>query len=133
VVYSWSGALETGANAASVNLRDALQSRYCHSLGGRVSAHLPHWGTRLATNYRWLSRSTVTRPDLFGDALYGIEPHLNVSVRQPLPSFLCCRIMALADFRNLLAEGYVPVFSRDGYALLIPSVRSFRGGFSFQF
>lgn len=133
VVYSWSGALGTGANATSVDLRDALQTRYCHSLGGRISGHLPHWGTRLATNYRWLSRSTVTRPDFFGDALYEVEPYLNVSVRQPLPSFLCCRIMALADFRNLLAEGYVPVLSRDGYALLIPSVRSFRGGLSFQF
>jgi hypothetical protein len=40
---------------------------------------------------------------------------------------------ALADFRNLLAQDYVPVRTREGQVFLMPVYRSFRGGFSFQF
>jgi hypothetical protein len=42
-------------------------------------------------------------------------------------------VEALADFRNLLAQGYVPVSTPEGVVLLVPSYRSFRGGLSFQF
>jgi hypothetical protein len=39
----------------------------------------------------------------------------------------------MADFGNLLAQGYVPLQTQDGQVILVPSYRSFRGGVSFQF
>jgi hypothetical protein len=40
---------------------------------------------------------------------------------------------AVADFGNLLAQGYIPVTSQDGRVLLMPVLRTFRGGLSFEF
>ena len=40
------------------------------------------------------------------------EPGLNLYVRQPIPTFfsLPWRMEASADLRNLLAQGYLPLF-----------------------
>ena len=65
-----------------------------------------------------------------------MHPYLNLEVRQPLPNiaFIPARIEALADFRNLLEQGYIPVFgAREDPLLLSAAYRSFRGGFSVQF
>lgn len=133
-VYAWAGALALEDLTASLDLRDALKTRYRHSLAARVSGRVPRTGTRLAASYKWLSGPAITRQDRFGEAVYRLDPYLNLSVRQPLPSFvLNGRVEALADFRNLLAQGYVPISGRAGRVLLVPTFRSFRGGVSFQF
>lgn len=133
-VYAWAGALATEEQAADVDFRDTLRTRYRHSLAARVSGRLPKAGTRLAASYKWMNGPAVARQDRFGEALYQLEPNLSLSVRQPLPSFRTSgRWEALADFRNLLAEGYMPVNSREGRIVLVPAFRSFRGGVSFQF
>jgi hypothetical protein len=134
VVYAWAGALVAEDAAATVDLRDALQTRYSHSLAARVAARVPRFGTRLAASYKWQRSASVSRQDAFGELLYQVDPNLNLSFRQPLPTLLFSRrFEALADFGNLLAQGYVPVTARDGKLLLVPAYRSFRGGLSFQF
>jgi hypothetical protein len=64
-----------------------------------------------------------------------LEPFLGIQIRQPLPTmaFLPAHIEALADFRNLLAQGYVPVSGAGDKLVLTPAYRSFRGGFSVEF
>ncbi len=133
-IYAWAGALSLEDSPASVNLRDALQMRYRHSLAARVSGRVRKTGTQVVASYKWLSGPAVSRQDAFGEAAYQLAPNLNLSVRQPLPSFLISgRWEALADFSNLLAQGYVPANGRDGRVVLMPAFRSFRGGVSFQF
>ena len=133
-VYAWAGALALEEVAASVDLRDALQTRYRHSLAAHVSGRMPKVGTRVAASYKWISGPVVSRLDSFGEAAYQLDPHLSLSVRQPLPKALMNgKWEALADFHNLLAQGYVPANGRDGRVLLVPAFRSFRGGVSFQF
>jgi hypothetical protein len=67
----------------------------------------------------------------------GFEPGLNVLVRQPIPAvpgLFSGRLEASAELRNLMAQGYVPVFSSDGRRLLlIHSPRAVRAGLSFIF
>lgn len=141
VIYAWAGALvpelapEPAARVAgALALRDQLDTGYRHSLAARVRSRLPALGTRLTASYKWISGPVASRQDAFGEVAYQVDPYLNLSVRQPMPSLLGgSRIEALADFRNLLAQGYVPVSTADGTLILIPSLRSFRGGFSFQF
>jgi len=135
VVYAWAGALTADQPAGSVaNLRDALETRNRHSLAARLSTRVPWLGTSVSTSYKWVRGAAVSRQDVFGEIAYRVEPNLNLSVRQPLPSFLGShRFEALAEFRNLLAQGYVPVSSRDRRLILVPSLRAFRGGVSFQF
>jgi Carboxypeptidase regulatory-like domain len=135
MIYAWAGALSPAAQEADddTDLRSFFQRGYHHCLGARVSGELPRSGTRFAASYLWVNGSIITAPDPYGEAAYGVEPYLNLSVRQPLPAFLCCRLEALADFRNVLAQGYVPLLMRDGQTLLMPAMRSFRGGVSVQF
>jgi hypothetical protein len=135
LVYAWAGALSAHGQQQpqDLDLRNLLEQGRHQSLGGHVSGQWTRWGTRFAASYLWVQGDIVTAPDPYGEAAYGVEPFLNVSVRQPLPDFLCCRLEALADFRNLLAQGYVPILSRDGQTLLMPAMRAFRGGLSVQF
>jgi hypothetical protein len=76
---------------------------------------------------------TVSRVDAYGESLFQLDPYMHVGVRQALPKFGPGRWEAIADCNNLLAQGYVPVSSRDGRTVLVPAFRTFRGGLSLQF
>ena len=132
-VYAWAGALVSEASATNAELRSALETGYRHSLGGRVSSHLPRFGTELTASYKWINGRVVSRQDAYGEAAYRLDPYLNLAIRQPLPSFIPGHMVAMADFGNLLGQGYVPITTRDGRVLLIPAYKSFRGGVSLQF
>ena len=78
----------------------------------------------------------MTAPDPFNISGQRALPGWNVTVRQPLPqpTYVPGKFEATAEFRNLLADGYVPVRTADGRRLyLIQSARSFRGGVNFVF
>ena len=135
-VYSWAGALSPHGelNTTAADLRDSFVTRNHHSVAARVSGKLPRSGTQLAASYMWISGATLSRLDAFGEAAYQIDPNLHLSVRQPLPGFGSAgRWEVLADFGNLLAQGYMPVNRQDSRITLVPVLRSFRGGVSFQF
>lgn len=116
-------------------LRDFLRTRATQSFAGGIAAKVPATHTRVTASYQWLPRGQVTEVDPSLDAGVDIQPYLNVQIRQPLPAieFLPAHIEAVADFHNLLAEGYVPLGSSEDRLVLTPAYRSFRGGFSVQF
>ncbi|HEX4073138.1 MAG TPA: carboxypeptidase-like regulatory domain-containing protein [Planctomycetaceae bacterium] len=133
IVYAYAGALAPDGNAAAESLRDELDTRYRHSLAGRVSATVPRLGTQFSASYKWLSGATVSRLDSYGESVYQIDPYLSMQIRQPLPNVFPCHMEVQADVGNLLAQGYVPVTTGDGSVMLIPSYRFFKGGLSLQF
>jgi hypothetical protein len=135
-VYAFAGALGPGSEdfAAGALLRDSLNMRYRHSVGGRVSGRVRHSHTEFHAGYKWLSGPSLTHQDSYGEAFYDLDPYLSVGVRQPLPGSLgSCRWEFMADVRNLLAQGYIPFTTQDGSVVLVSASRSFRGGLSFQF
>ncbi|PYU96558.1 MAG: hypothetical protein DMG25_01665 [Acidobacteria bacterium] len=139
-VYSLGQALAANpalaSNSGLKDLRSALREDRSESVGGRVSARVPMCKTRVTASYEWLPHGRVTSVDPYGEASLGVHPYLDLQIRQPLPSvsFIPAHIEALADFRNLLAQGYVPVLqSGEKPLLLAPAYRSFRGGFSLLF
>ena len=133
-VYAWAGGLVLRENEVQGVLRDAFENRGRHSLAARVTSRLPRFGTRVAASYKWVNGTVVSRVDRYGESLFLLDPNLNITVRQPLPSFVGgTHLEALADFGNLLAQGYLPVTTADGRLLLAPAFRSFRGGVSLQF
>jgi hypothetical protein len=106
------------------------------ALAGRVAARIPVTQTRLTTSYEWVQRGRVTMVDPQGQADLQLQPFWDVQIRQPLPAlaFLPAHIEAIADFRNLLAQGYSPLTqSGDATLLLSSAYRSVRGGFSVEF
>jgi len=133
-IYSWAGALTpNGAlTTTSADLRDSFTTSNHHSVAARLSGKIQQSKTEFAASYKWISGTTLSRMDQFGEAAYQMDPNLHLSIRQPLPG-LNGRWVALADFSNLLAQGYVTVNGQDSRMVLAPILRSFRGGVSFQF
>ena len=132
VVYAWAGALAPLANApANGNLRDALSTQYRHSVAGSVTSRLPVLRTELTTGYKWIDGTVVSRQDEYGEAFFRLDPYFNLVVHQPIPCLH--RMQAMADFGNLLAQGYVPMTTRDGHVVMVAAYRTFRGGISVQF
>jgi hypothetical protein len=133
LVYAWGGALTPETLESTGDLRDSLATRYHHSVAARISARVPHLGTKVTSSYKWVDGRLVSRQDSYGESFYQLDPYLNIAFRQPLPSFFPGHMQAVADFGNLLAQGYVTVATRDGQVVLVPSYRYFRGGLSLQF
>lgn len=134
-VYAYGGTLApTDDVGADATLRGSLVERYRHSLAARVSSKVPRINTEVAASYKWVAGSALTPVDCYGEAAYELDPNFSLSVRQPIPTFLLNgHWVAMADFGNLLAQGYLPINGPDGMITLAPVVRSFRGGLSFQF
>jgi len=131
-VYAYAGALSP-IEAADDFLRDVLRTQNRHSLGVGINTKIPHSGTHLEASYKWVGGTAVSRVDLYGESLFQLDPYLHIGVRQPLPKFALGRWEAIANCDNLLAQGYLPTNSRDGHLVLVPALRTFRGGLSVQF
>jgi Carboxypeptidase regulatory-like domain len=133
IIYAYAGALAPDGETAAASLRNELDTRYRHSLAGRVSATVPRLGTKFSASYKWLSGPTVSRLDSYGESVYQVDPYLSMQIRQPLPNVFPCHMEVQADVGNLLAQGYVPIAAGDGSMVLVPSYRFFKGGLSLQF
>jgi hypothetical protein len=131
-IYAWSGALVPNGVVGEA-LRDMLRTSSRHSAAAKVTARVPKAQTRFTTGYKWVSGSVVSRVDPYGESVYDVSPYLFVGIRQPLPRFALGRWEANAECDNLLAQGYVPMSTREGQMMLVPAYRSFRGGLSLQF
>ena len=133
-IYAWAGALSPSGDGsfAGPDLRDSIVTQNHHSVAAQISAKVPRAKTQIAAGYKWISGTTLSRLDAFGEASYQVDPNLKLSIRQPLPG-LNGRWEALADFSNLLAQGYVSVNGQDTRMVFVPVLRSFRGGVGFQF
>lgn len=140
-MYAVGGALTAndlgaGYNRSLTDLSGILRAQTSQSLAGKVSARIPACKTQVITSYEWLQGRRLTSVNPYGLASLQLPAFLGLQIRQPLPTlaFIPARIEALADFRNLLAQGYVPVSQPGENSLLLtPAYRSFRGGFSLLF
>ena len=137
--YALGDALTVSPGASqnyAFNSRSLLRPAQSQIVAGRFTAQVPKSKTQITTSYEWVPQDRVTLVDPYGQASLQIQPYLGIQIRQPIPAlaFLPARIEALADFRNLLAQGYVPLTQAgDNPVILTAAYRSFRGGFSVQF
>ena len=135
--YAYGGVLDL--TKPDVDLQDArrwLAVEQRHAIAGKLSGTIPVAHTRWITSYRWGSGQSLTPVDMFNSSAGQSDAYLNVFIRQPIPGtgFLPCRMEALVEIRNLLAQGYVPVMGQDGRTVyLVQSARAVRGGFAFTF
>jgi hypothetical protein len=131
-IYAFAGAL-VPVEARDGALRDRLRTVPRQSAAMKLTGRIPHTGTKLTAGYKWIGGEAVSRVDPYGEGIYDVNPYLHVGVRQPLPWIPLRHLEANAECDNLLAQGYVPLSTRDGQMLLVPAYRSFRGGLSLQF
>jgi hypothetical protein len=131
-VYALGGVLAPSDEVGGA-LRDSLRSASRNSIGTNVSWTSQRSHTKVTAGYKWISGPAVSRLDNFGETLYQMDPFLHFSIRQRLPRFGLGQWEAIADCDNLMAQGYVPMTTRDGQAILVPAFRTVRGGLSVQF
>jgi hypothetical protein len=140
VMYGSVGVLVPDTSAPVADNADALRARihatHGNALTTQASGTAPCTGTRFLASYQWNDSSSATSGHLYSTDPTHPEPGLNVYIRQPVPSVfgLPARLELTGDFRNLLAQGYLPFSLTDGRRFLLTRTpRSFRGGLSFTF
>ena len=135
--YSYGGVLDlNGENATLENVREESITRNRHVLSGKLSGTTPHTKTRWIASYGWTSGRALTPVDMFNASAGQADPFLNVFFKQPVPCThaLQGHMDVVVEIRNLLAQGYVPVFGQDGRTVyLVQSARAVRGGLAFNF
>jgi hypothetical protein len=131
-IYAFSGALAP-VTVADGALRDALNTVQRHSAAMKLTGKIPATRTKLTVGYKWINGMALSRVDPYGEAIYDMNPYLQIGITQPLPWSTLGHWEANAECDNLLAQGNVPINTRDGQLLLVPAFRSFRGGLSLQF
>jgi hypothetical protein len=118
-------------------LRSMIRAGRKHAATLRIAATSPWTGTRMIASYQYTPERGWAMPgNMYSTQSIRPIPGLNIFVRQPIPriSLLPWRMEATADLRNLLAQGYLPLFMSNGQqAILVQTPRSFRGGLSFIF
>lgn len=138
--YSYSGSLVATASLPAAEyatqFRDSVALLRNQSFVLKADSKLPTSGTRVITSYRWLPDGAVTLADPYNQGIGQADPYLSVYIIQPIPApdILPGQFAAIADFSNLLAEGYLPFRTPGGGSgVLYPAARIFRGGFNFTF
>jgi hypothetical protein len=136
LAWAYGGVLDLeGSNLSFDQVRSSLRNRYAHTASAKLMGHVPRAGTRWIASYKWTSANALTPVDMFDASPGQSDPYLSFFIRQPIPKCASLGHMeALIDVRNLVAEGYVPVFGQDGHTLyLMQAPRSVRGGLAFTF
>ena len=108
--------------------------RYWAAVRGAVT--VPGTGTRISTSYEWMDYNTIMPTHLYLTQSNSPEVGWNIQLRQPIRGIpgVSGRLEATADLRNLFAQGYLPLATRDAqHVLLMQAPRGVRGGLSFIF
>lgn len=114
----------------------ALAPERTNSFIGKITADVPGTHTFLSASYAWVPQDRVTLVDPAGLANLQVQPYLGVQIRQPIPTpnYWPVHIDAVADFQNLLSQGYVPAGQSGQKPVVLSSgYHAVRGGFSVQF
>ena len=137
VDYSYGGALELDGGAVNLqDVRDHTVTRNRQALSAKLSGTAPVTKTRWIASYGWSSGRALTPVDMFNASAGQADPFFDLFFRQPVPgtSSLSGHMDIVLEIRNLLAQGYVPVFGEDGRTVyLVQSARAVRGGVAFNF
>ncbi len=138
--YGRGGALTTEGRGLSTEdadeLRRLVRVHERNWVSVRIAGTVPGSGTKVNASYGWADYRSLMPAHLFLTQRFSPEPGLNVSIRQPIPSFggVPGRFEATAELRNLLEQGYLPISTVDGRTMLLTNApRAVRGGLSFIF
>jgi hypothetical protein len=135
--YSFGGVLDLNGDGATLeNVREQTVTRNRHAVLGKVTGTTPHTKTHWIASYGWTSGRALTPVDMFNASAGQADPFLDLFFSQPVPctASLPGHMDVVVEVRNLLAQGYVPVFGQDRRTVyLVQSARAIRGGLAFRF
>ncbi len=118
----------------SEDLRGGIRQRQRFWATMRLAGTVPGTGTRVSASYGWTDFNVLMPAHVFITQASNQDIGVNFDIRQPLPiSGLPWRIEATANFRNMLAQGYLPLGGAGTRSVLTNSPRAVRGGLNFIF
>jgi hypothetical protein len=125
---------ESFASGDAASLRGAFRRTQRNWASVRASGKIPGSGTRIAASYMMTDYRAALPAHRYLTQRYSPDLGVNVQVRQPIPGFWSGRVEAVAELRNLLQQGYLPLQGSNGRrVVLLPSPRTVRGGLAFIF
>ncbi|HUI56074.1 MAG TPA: TonB-dependent receptor [Bryobacteraceae bacterium] len=115
-------------------LRSMIREGQRHAATARITATVPGVGTHFSASYQYTEDNRWAMPgNLYSTQSFHAMPGLNIFVRQPIPGF-GKRVEATIDFKNMLAQGYLPLGMYNGQrVMLVQYPRCVRGGLAFIF
>jgi hypothetical protein len=125
-----------GFNVQRTFTQNSLTPEQTSVFIGKITAQVPVTRTRVSTSYEWTPSDRVTLVDPTMQGNLQTQPYLGLQVRQPIPTpnSWPVHIDAVAEFQNLLSQGYVPAGQGDHKQVVLTSGYHYvRGGFSVQF
>ncbi len=135
-VSSGSALSARGLNSQQTFSPEALTLEQTGVFIGKITAEVPGTRTRLSTSYEYAPKDRVTPVDPTMQGNLQTQPYLGVQIRQPIPTpnSWPVRIDAVAEFQNLLSQGYIPAGQGNHKQVVLSSGYHYvRGGFSVQF
>jgi len=117
-------------------LRGALRPTQRTWTNVRINGAVPGAGTRFMASYMLTNDRAALPAHRYMTMRQSPDLGLNIQIRQPIPSFgiWSGRVEAVAELRNLLQQGYLPINGSSGRrVVLLPSPRTVRGGLAFIF
>ena len=137
VNYSFGGVLDLDEdNVKLQDVREHTVTRNRQSVSAKISGTAPGTKTHWIASYGWTDGRAITPVDMFNASAGQADPFFDLFFRQPMPgtASLPGHMDIVIEVRNLLAQGYVPVFGEDGHTVyLVQSARAVRGGVAFNF
>jgi carboxypeptidase family protein len=137
--FGRTGALEIPDRETAITTADELRSKLQGTqrfwASARASVKVPVTGTQISASYEWMDYNAIMPDHFYMTQSNYPQAGLNIRLRQPIPAFagMTGRLVATAELRNGLAQGYLPVSQGGQQVLLIQTPRVLRGGLSFIF
>ncbi len=133
--YSSGAALEYTAGGPIGNSQTYMTRRQTNALLGKITAQLPVTHTRVMTSYEWVPNDTLTLVDPAGQGNLQVMPYLSLQIRQPIPTpnDWPVRIDAVADFQNMLSQGFNVSQAGQKSMTLSPCYHYVSGGLAVEF
>ena len=128
------GTREGSIDSAIVGMENGRSQSVLVSMHGKVARSRTAW----SAGYRWQPTETMTSVDAFNTGLS--NPFLSLTIHQPLPCLNASqnasqdRLVLLLEMRNILAQGYRPIYIVNGHgAYFAQAARALTGGLAFSF
>jgi hypothetical protein len=128
--------LRTNLSDDLSNLAASLHNERRQSRAVKLGVQTPVTDTKIIASYKWMDGLAILPRDPYSDSIGQTDANFNIVIHQPLPQLtpFMGHVEAVAEVRNLLSQGYIPLITADGRRIfLLQNVKSFRGGFAVNF
>lgn len=117
------------------DVRSEIRGAAGYFVMARASGVIPVIGMRITASYGWTPAGVLMPSHYSLTGPVDQQQGLNIAIHQPLPRVIDLkgRLEMTGEWRNALADGYLPVTAAGHCAIITDAPRTLRGGLNFLF